>query len=469
MDILLINPYNETGCGINEATVEVPVGLLSLAATLEKRKINVSILDAYAMQLPEYKVIDTIKSLRPNIVGIYVNIFSFLQAISYTEKIKKISKDIIVIWGGPHPTVVTESCFKKSKVDFVVIGEGESTLLEFMENRMNKSNLAHIKGLAYRQGSHFKINSPRERIVDLDSLPLPAYHLLPDMRYYKTRARKRPFMGIITSRGCPFNCIYCSKDVFKSRITMRSPENIMEEIDLLVNRYKVRQIDILDDNFAVDRRRVERLCDLLIERNYKICINLQLGIRADKVDEGLLRKMRRAGVFKLAFGVETGNELVLREIKKQLDLDEVLEASYLARKCGIIVVGYFMIGLPGDNEQTLQETIDFAIKMNPHIANFMMTIPFYGTELYRRIERDGKFLFDTKEGISHGFYSTEAYYELGNLTKDLMIKYYKKAYREFYFRFTKALDMLCSVRSFAEFKWIVETGLNTLFPKSKYK
>ncbi|MCG2727015.1 MAG: radical SAM protein [Elusimicrobia bacterium] len=175
--------------------------------------------------------------------------------------------------------------------------------------------------------------------------------------------------------------------------------------------------------------------------------------------------MKKAGVFKVAFAVETGNKAILREIKKQLDLDKALEASHLARKHGMIVIGFFMIGLPGDTETTLQETIDFAIKMNPHMANFSMTIPFYGTELYRKIEKEGKFLFDTKEGISYGFYAVKAYYELGHLTEDLMVKYYKKAYREFYFRFSKVIDVLCSIRSFGEFQWFFNTTLNTLFPK----
>ncbi|MCG2726768.1 MAG: cobalamin-dependent protein [Elusimicrobia bacterium] len=244
MDILLINPYSEISSGTNETTVEVPVGLLNLAAFLETKNIKVDILDAYAIQLPQHSVMEIIKKSPPKVVGITVNAFSFVQAISYTEEIKKISKDIIIIWGGPQPTITTEICFKKSNVDFIVVGEGEFTLLEIMKNILNKENVEHIKGLAYRQGNNFKINLPRERIIDLDSLPLPAYHLLPDFKYYKTRARKRPFMGIITSRGCPFNCIYCSKDVFKTKVTMRSPESIIKELDILVNKYGIRQIDI---------------------------------------------------------------------------------------------------------------------------------------------------------------------------------------------------------------------------------
>jgi radical SAM superfamily enzyme YgiQ (UPF0313 family) len=171
-------------------------------------------------------------------------------------------------------------------------------------------------------------------------------------------------------------------------------------------------------------------------------------------------------VFKLAFGVETGNKEILKSIKKQLDLDKVLEASRLARKFGMTVIGFFMIGLPGDNEKTMQETIDFAIKMNPHLANFMMTIPFYGTELYKRVEEKGNLLVDTKYGISSGFYAAKAYYEMNGLKSECIIKYYKKAYKDFYSRPGKLVDILFSIKSFSEFKWVLNTAINTFSPRS---
>lgn len=465
MDILLINPYNKETTGINETTVEVPVGLLTLSSYLENKGIEVGVLDANVMRLGQSEVMEAIKNSRVKIVGISVNIFSFLQAIRYTEEIKNISKDIIVIWGGPHPTSAYSLCLEKSKADFIVIGEGEITLFESLEHILAGQSFKDIFGIAFRDNGGIKINQARERISDLDTLPISSYHLLPDIRLYKTRSRRKPFMGIVTSRGCPFSCIYCSKDVFKDRITMRSPENIIKEIDLLVNDYHIRQIDILDDNFTMDYQRVNRLFDLILERNYKICFSLQSGVRADKVDEKLMIKMRRAGVFKMALGVETGNELILRQIKKKLDLNKVLEVSQLARKLGMVVIGFFMIGLPGDNKETLQETIDFAIKMNPHIANFMMTIPFYGTALYEKIAKEGRFLLDTKYGISCGFYAAKAYYELGDLSSNLMQQYYKKAYKDFYFRFSKVVDILGSIRTLEELKWVFNTGMSTLFPR----
>lgn len=464
MDILLVSPYDEKSSGLNEATIEVPIGLLSIASFMENKGIRVGLLDAYCQRMPIRKVMQEIRNLKPKIIGISVNIFSFLQAAIYTEEIKKNFPDIKVIWGGPHPTVAAEICLRTAPVDFVVIGEGEITSLELVQGLLQNKDCVALNGAACLVKGEFLLNPLRDRIIDLDGLPFPAYHLLPSLSYYRTRARKKPFMGIVTSRGCPFSCIYCSKDVFKNRVTFRSPQNIIEEIDLLIRKYQIRQIDILDDNFTLDSQRVEALCDLILQRGYRLAISLQSGIRADRVSDSLMVKMKKAGIFKLAFGVESGSPAVLQGIKKELDLDCVLKSAQLARKHGMVVIGFFMIGLPGDTKSSLQETIDFAIAMNPHIANFMMTIPFYGTELYRRIEQEGRFLYDTKNGISGGFYARKAYYEMGGLTEDIMVRYYNKAYHDFYFRISKIMDILGTVKSFSEVKWILEAGVSTLFP-----
>ena len=184
------------------------------------------------------------------------------------------------------------------------------------------------------------------------------------------------------------------------------------------------------------------------------------------MNQAIIKKLKRAGVFKLAVGVESGNQTILHNIKKELNLDQIIEASRISRGLGIIVIGFFIIGLPGDNERTLQETIDFAVRMNPHIANFMMAIPFYGTEFYNKVEREGKLLVDTKEGISAGFYAAKAYYELGELKPDIMVRYYKKAYKDFYFRPSKMIDLFRTVKSFEELKWLYNTGSNTLFVRN---
>lgn len=465
MDIVLINPYPEGAFGINEATVEAPFGILYIASFLEAHGFQCDIIDANVLQLPTSAILEKIKKLSPEIVGISVNAFSYQTSLKYARNIKIISKDIIIILGGPHATSVSIECLRNPEIDAVVVGEGEITTLQIMENwRKGQHLFKGVKGLVYRGKDEIEIMPLRERIKDLDTLPFPAYHLLPDFKFYKSRVRKKPFMGLITSRGCPYHCIYCSKDVFKNKIILRSAENVVKEIDFLVKHYSIRQIDILDDNFAFNRKRTEKICDLLIERNYKIWISLQSGIRADGVDARLMKKLRQAGVFKIAFGVETGDEKIMKSIKKNLDLDKVIEASRLARANGMIVIGFFMIGFPGDDETTLQKTIDLAKRMDPYIANFMMTIPFFGTELYNIVKGKGKMLIDTKDGITSGFYSARPYFEFEGLSSSLLLHYYKKAYRDFYFRPNKIWDILKTIKSISELKWFISSGFTTLFP-----
>lgn len=237
---------------------------------------------------------------------------------------------------------------------------------------------------------------------------------------------------------------------------------MLSEIEFLVKKMGIRQIDILDDNFILHRDRCYKICDLLIKKSFKIYINLQNGVRADNVDRELIFLLKRAGVFKIAFGVESGDENILKSIEKNLNLEAVLKATRWAKQAGMVVIGFFMIGLPYDTPQTLQKTVDFAKKMNPHFANFMITIPFYGTPLYRLIGEKGRFLIDTRYGVSLGYYGAKAFFEFKDLKKDVIEFFYKKAYRDFYFRISKIWDIINTLGSFEEWRWFLSASHNIL-------
>ena len=243
---------------------------------------------------------------------------------------------------------------------------------------------------------------------------------------------------------------------------MRSPENLIKEIDMLVKRYGVRQIDILDDNFTINKNRTERILDLIIERDYNLYFNLQSGIRTENLDQNIINKMKRAKIWKVSIGIESGDYLMLKKIKKHLDLNRALEIASMIKKAGIELYGFFMVGLPGDTPEKMQKTIDFAIKMDPDIANFCITIPFPGTELYDMVKREGRFLITVDDGINTGFYANEVFYELENMDKMMVLKYYKKAINDFYFRPRKILRLLTRIRSKDEFKWFFDTGFSVI-------
>ncbi|MFH1692423.1 MAG: radical SAM protein [Candidatus Omnitrophota bacterium] len=472
IDILLINPYPESAYGINEGTVEPPIGLGYLAAIAGQKGVSCRVIDANVLHIKADELFSEIKSMMPAIVGISVNLYSYQVSLKLTRIIKDSFPEMVVLLGGPTPSSTPLKVMNESMADAVVIGEAEETFGEILGRYKEKGHLfKDIAGLSYRQDGKVIANSGRAFIKDINLLPFPAYELFPDFKNYKMKARKRPVAPLITSRGCFYQCVFCSKDVFKDVCRMRSPESVIQEIDILVKKYGVKQIDILDDNFTSDKKRTEKILDLIIERNYDLCINLQTGVRTESLDENIIQKMKKARIWKFGIGVESGDAAVLKKIKKHLDLNRVLEVTRMARKAGIEVYGFFIIGLPGDTAESMQKTIDFAIRMNPTIANFCIAIPFPGTELYEMIQKEGRFLIKVDDGIDTGFYANEVFYELDGMSKETILRYYKKAMRDFYFRPAKIFELVMGIRSKDEFKWLFSTGFSVIknFFKKKHE
>lgn len=453
--ILFINPYPVYASGINEATIYPPLGMAYIAATLEKDNLECKIIDAAVLKLNQAELIAEIRKFKPDAIGISTNIVTAKAGVELGKVLRQKFSRMLLIYGGPYATAESDLILRNTGADIVVFGEGEATMEEITKNLRN---LKDIKGIVYRHGAKIIRNPPRELIADLDSIPFPAYHLLPNFRLYHSRSRKTPIGFLVTSRGCPFGCIFCNKNIFGRRFRMRSAANVLTEIELLVGRYKVKQIDVLDDNFTLHIPRAEKICDEIIKRKIQVLLNFQNGVRADRLTPRLIHKMRQAGTYKAGIGIESGDPRIQKIIKKSLSLPKVARAVRMLRKEGIVVVGFFMIGLPGDNPQSLTQTINFAKKVNPHIANFSVVVPLPQTELYEIIKNKGKFITDTRFGSESGFYSDHFNFELGAVNKKLIRTYVAKAYREFYLRPGKIIDMMLSIKSPDELRWIIDAA-----------
>jgi radical SAM superfamily enzyme YgiQ (UPF0313 family) len=453
VDAVFINPL-PGGCGLNEATVEPPLGIAYLAAMLQQHGHCAALVDANALGLDSEGVVRAIGA-SPRLIGISVNSFTYQSALDLARLCRKAFPDALLVLGGPLASAAPEVLLEEFPCHGIIRGEGEFTVLRLVEN-MTKGAPAfdgEVPGAMFRDPSTGAVTAnPIVRITDLDGLPFPAYHLLPPLRTYKSRARKRPMAAIVTSRGCPHQCTFCSKDVFLRKVTFRSPGNVLAEIDQLVERYGVRQIDILDDNFTQSRARVEEIMDGLIARGHRLALNLQSGIRTEIIDEPLLAKMKRAGVYKLAFGIESADPAVLALCRKSLDLTRAEEAARAAKRMGFLVYGFFVIGLPGETEEGFKKTLDFARKIDFDVANFCMAIPFPGTELYRTVEREGTFLIDTTRNIDEGFYSGRVFFTLDGMVERDVLRRYHAAYREFY-SLPRKLKLLTKIRSWPELCW----------------
>ena len=438
---------------MNEATVIPPLGLGYIAAVLEKGGFESSIIDANLLRLDNARIVDRIPA-GARLIGVYLNSFTYETVKGLTPLIRKNFKDCVIILGGPLPTAEPEIVLAEIDCDGLIRGEGEYALLGIMKNIGKELHpfTGEISGAVFHEpGTKNIVRNPLTRIVDLDSLPFPAYHLMPELKLYR-QFRKSPSAPIITSRGCAHNCIFCCKDVFGKKMTFRSSRNVLEEIDHLVKHFGIRQLDFLDDNFALNERRMHEIFDGIIEKKYNLAINMQSGIRTELLDEPLLDKMKRAGVYKLAFGIESGDKEVLSTCRKQIDLDRVREVVRLAKKKGFLTYGFFIVGLPGETDEAFERTLEYAKALDLDVANFCMAVPFVGTELYRMVKENGRFLIDTSRNISSGFYDGKVFYEYKGMRQEDVLKRYKRAYKEFY-SLDKKLALLLKIRSFNELKW----------------
>jgi anaerobic magnesium-protoporphyrin IX monomethyl ester cyclase len=432
------------------------LALAYLGAVSERRGDTVRVYDADVEDQP---LSEFLNEFRPHLAGITTNTPQVKQAWRTAAAIKK-ELDIPIVLGGPHVSVVSEELdyesLRQPQVDLVVRGEGEGPWLEisnrvdaFLRDQPAFSTAAlmapeydlfrDIQSLSYKTSDGQLHRNPDGPVIaDLDSLPWPAYHLFKMDRYTNLQPATDAIPGsrsfsIMTSRGCPYRCTFCSQSIMPIKWRARSPENVIEEWRHLVQDLGALEIGVLDDSANIRRNRLIQLSDALIANKLNhvpwIFVN---GIRANLADPELLAKLKQAGLKRTAFGVETGDEQMIIKIDKHVDHDTIRQAFKNAKSAGIETIGFFIIGLPGDTRATMQKTIDFAIELDPMIANFSMMTPYPGTIVYEQVKRGGRFLVQDWE--DYVFFDSKARYEMGDLTAELMEGMYRKAYRQFYWR-----------------------------------
>lgn len=322
------------------------------------------------------EVEETIRKLAPDLVGISIWT-TFAAASFFTAKlVKKVNPECIVVMGGPHATVKADEIIRICPdVDYVIRGEGEHALLELVSALERKTNaISAIAGLSYRNNGHITHNPERTATVDLNQFPFPDRSLLMHGNHYNSED-----LGLImTTRGCPYSCTYCATNT--KRVSFRSADHILHEIQVVKERYGTTQFTFKDDSFTVNRRKVEEFCNRLIQE--KIRINWECNTRVNLVDEALLRLMKKAGCNFIKVGIESGSERVLKEMNKKITHDQVRQAAALFRKAGIHWTGYFMMGVPGETEEDIRKTIGFLYEVKPDFACIGVYEPFPGTLMF---------------------------------------------------------------------------------------
>lgn len=457
MKVLLINPISNIGNHV------LPLGLASIAAYLQQQHVEVHVIDAWALNLDCQSLEQQVSAINPEIVGITVMSPRFNQAKATAEIARKAAPDALIVLGGPHPSAMPEETLRKiPAADVCVIGEGEITLLNIVKNYHDADYLSQIDGIAFRDETlQIKRTNPVQYIDNLDDLPFPARDLFPiDM--YQTHPPygiKTPYMTMITSRGCPYHCSYCSKEVFGSRLRMQSSQRVIDEIEHLIAKYGVKEIHFYDDDFTMNAKRVEEICNEILARKLKILWSCTT--RVDLVNFDLLKKMKKAGCWLISYGVESGNQKILDTIQKGVTIGKIRDTFALTRKAGIKTLGYFLAGLPGETESTLKDSIEFSKQLNPDFAAWGVLIVFPGSPFYTMVS-DGKFGgFAKIRDISNEEFAYHLVFE-DNLTFEQSSQTIGKAFIDFHMRPTYILKKLFEIRSKTMFMRYYHQGISLL-------
>jgi magnesium-protoporphyrin IX monomethyl ester (oxidative) cyclase len=403
MRVLLVLPPSTLYPG-DVHFISFPLGIGYLASILEKDKHNVQILDcviedqapkrmngnAYHIGLSWEEIKERIRKSQPDLVGISC---SYSVDFNNARKIAKITKelgDIPVVIGGAHSSALPIDTLNDENVDYVVIGEGEETLSLLIESIEKQQLPEHIDGLGFKKNNKFLINPKKKFIENLDGLPLPARHLFPMDKYIYSRKihgfllKRQPYTTMITSRGCPQRCTFCTiHTIWGRKWRARSPKNVVDEIEHLVKEYGIREIHFEDDNISLSKSRMEAICDEIINRKLDITWATPNGISVKTLDENIIRKMKKSGCYRLFLAIESGNQFVLnRVIRKGLSLETVKSVNAMLKKFGIERNGCFVIGMPGETKENIRDTIDFAKSLDLDTACFSIATPYPGSELY---------------------------------------------------------------------------------------
>ena len=366
-----------------------PIGLGYLAAVLEQSGFKVYIIDCSLLRIPYRKVIDYLTKIKPMFIGITAYSSHYDQMKKLSNLIKKSNKlkHIPLVLGGVHVTFLPEESMKECNADFVVMGEGEITIVELANAIKNGTSRHEIDGISFWENDEIIINRPRKLIEDIDEIPFPAWNLIPPNSYpqdpHGHEYLRTPFAPVFTTRGCPYKCKYCaSTNFWENKFRRRSPKNVVDEIELLIKEYGVREIHIWDDNFTLIKEHVIGICDEIIQRGLDLKLKCPNGIRIDSLDAEILGKMKKAGFYYLVLAVESGSQRVLDSVNKKLDLSKVPQTVKLVKRFGFVTRGFFILGLPSETFNSLHDTVNYAKNLGLDFAAFFVATPLPGSEIY---------------------------------------------------------------------------------------
>lgn len=411
-----------------------PVGILSMSACLKERGYDVRFIDADVNRLSPESVVSELETDRPDLVGISLNVSHVKHAGRYIKAIQTRFPGIPIIVGGPYVSGVNEAIFNDfPSISYAVINEGEEAICDFMEFLSGDRPITEVRNLAHSENGEVRVNT-LTRIKNLDSLPLPDYSLVApfiDKYYAPAPTLAAPSVAIMCTRGCPFNCTFCSSPIsWHRKVTFRKTDLVIKEILYLKEYLGIKEVYFQDDTLNARKSWLMDLCDKIIEHGLNRTIYFKCALRVNKnlISEEILAKLREANFWAVLYGVENGNEEMLKSMNKNITLEEIERAFKLTRKAGLSTNAAFMIGNYGETRETVMDSINLMKRIKPDYVGFSITSPFPGSELHRIAVEKGLISIDSFTDYQFG----DVILRTEELNKDDLIYYSGLAAREYY-------------------------------------
>lgn len=436
MKIILMIPPNSLieryGKMAGAGSSSPALGILILAALARKKGHVVKVVDTAALEIGLDQVLELVRDFQPDIVGLSSTTLGIDSAATLAGHIKAELPGALIMVGGPHVSAVPGQTMNRYPVfDLAVLGEGEGTFVELLDALSNKGCLDDINGICYRADGILRSNPGRTFIRDLDSLPFPAWDLLDDFprRYTPApfKVKCLPSASLVSSRGCPNQCIFCDRSVFGTACHSFSADYVISMMRDLYDNHGIRHICFEDDTFVTFKKRLTEICNRLIE--LKLDLSWSCLGRVNHVNSESLALMKRAGCWQISFGIESGSQEILDTIHKNVTLEQIESAVNMCSKAGILNKGFFIVGHPRETIATLSQTLDFAIKLPLDDISVTMLTPFPGTEIYERAAEFGTF-----DGDWSKMNLLNAVFVPHGLTREDLEHYQRVILRRFYLR-----------------------------------
>ncbi len=446
MKVLLVIP------NFDSYLVAPQLGVLYISSYLKKHGVDVVVVEGLRDNLTDQQILDKINEEKPDAVGIHCLTGFYKTVVRLSNLIKENGHTCII--GGAHPTFMPYTTLSESKADYVICGEGEIPFLKLAQNNFVNNMIKGVYSLSDLKNDDFQTDgkpvAKAEYVENLDDIPFPDWDQIPPSSYphspHGLFAKGYPIGVIIASRGCPYQCTFCSSKNFYDKVRFRSPENVVEEIKYQIEKFGIKELQFTDDNLTLKEDYIIKVCNLMLENNINIPWSTPNGVRADRVNKEIILLMKKAGCYMLDFGIESANPQILKTIKKGETIEQIEHSINLAHELGMITIGNFIFGLPGETKETIEETINFAVKSKLDRAGFFALRLFPGSDLFNELKTQFKLDY------SHSFIAQPDWLT-GNLTHNDLTRAIQKAYWKFYFRPKRLFNVLRDI-PFSQYKYI---------------